>query len=237
MPATDWKEVIAADEAARFEEHATFLSGLQTKLATNGAPSRALHAKANFGAVAHLEVLADIAADAKVGMFAEPKTYDALVRYSNGSPRRQLDKKPDVRGIAIKVLGVGGKKVIPGMEDATTQDFLAIRSPATPVRDADEFISLVRAAQTPALLPLRLIGSLGFGRAIAVIKSALAGFKIPTAPLAATTYYSALPIAFGPYAVQYVFRPHDPLSVTTGGALGDELTERLRKAPVVTTSA
>src|SRR5262245_6111169 len=89
MPATDWKEAIADDETTRFEEYAAFFARLQSKSAVDGAPSRALHAKANLGVVAELEVLTDIAADAKVGMFAEPKTYHALVRYSNGAARRQ----------------------------------------------------------------------------------------------------------------------------------------------------
>lgn len=231
MPATDWKETIAPDEAARFEYYTSVLSAIQAK--AGATPSRALHAKGNLGVEGELEVLPDIAADAKLGMFAEPRTFRALVRYSNGAPRRQADKKPDVRGIAVKVFGVPGKKVIPGMEDATTQDFLAIRTASTPVRDAEEFIKLVRAAQTPALLPFRLIGSLGFGRALAVIKGALAGFRIPTAPLAATTYYSALPITYGPFAAQYVFRPHDPVTVSAGGDLGAELTARLRERPVV----
>jgi hypothetical protein len=233
MPARDWKEVIPDDEAARFERYAAVLAAIQQKRATKGVPGRALHAKANLGVIAELEILADLPADMKLGMFAEPTTHHALVRYSNGSPRHQLDRKPDVRGIAVKVFGVPGPKIIPGMESATTQDFLAIRTPSTPVRDAAEFIDLVRAAQTPALLPLRLIGSIGFSRAIAVIKGALAGFKIPTAPLAATTYYSALPIAVGPFAAQYVFRPHDPKSVSAGGELGDELAARLRTGPVV----
>jgi hypothetical protein len=233
MPATDWKELIADDEAARFEHYTAVISAFQRKAAATKAPSRGLHAKGNLGAEAELEVLGDIAADARIGMFAEPRTYRALVRYSNGAPRRQVDKKPDVRGIAVKVFGVAGTKVIPGMEDATTQDFLAIRTPSTPVRDAEEFIKLVRAAQSPVLLPFKLIGSLGLRRALQVIRAALKGFKVPTAPLAATTYYSALPIAFGPYAVQYVFRPHDALSLTTGGELGDELAARLRTAPVI----
>ncbi len=233
MPSTEWKEVVPDDEAAKFERHAAVISEIQRKR-SKGTPSRALHAKGNLGAEAEFEVLATVPADAKVGMFAEPAKYRALVRYSNGSPAHQPDRKPDVRGIAVKVFGVGGKKVIAGLEDATTQDFLAIRTPSTPVRNADEFIALVRAAQTPALLPLRLIGSLGFGRAIKIIRGALAGFKIPTAPLAATTYYSALPISYGPYAVQYAFVPRDPLTVThKGGELGDELIARLRDKPVI----
>jgi hypothetical protein len=229
MPGTDWKEVIAPDEDKRFEYFTSVLSGIQAK-AKSG---RALHAKGNLGVEATVEVLADVAADARHGMFDTPQTYPALVRYSNGAPRHQHDKKPDVRGIAIKVIGVAGDKVIPGMETAVTQDFLAIRTPVTPVRDAEEFIKLVRAAQTPALLPFRLIGSLGFTRALQVIKGALAGFKLPTAPLAATQYYSTLPSQLGPYAVHYVVRPHDPVTVTKGGELGEELATRLATAPVI----
>ncbi|MEO6775348.1 MAG: hypothetical protein ABI467_20460 [Kofleriaceae bacterium] len=228
MPGTDWKELIAPDEGQRFEYFTSVLSGIQAK----ANAGRALHAKGNLGAEATFEVLPGLAPDAGHGMFDTPRTYPAVVRYSNGAARRQHDKKPDVRGIAIKVIGVAGEKVIPGMEAAVTQDFLAIRTPVTPVRDAEEFIKLVRAAQTPLLLPFRLIGSLGLVRAFQVIKAALAGFKLPTAPLAATQYYTALPSQLGPYAVQYVIRPHDAVAVTKGGELGEELAVRLRSAPV-----
>jgi len=233
MPATDWKEVITDDEAERFERYASVFTAIQAKYAKPPPPARALHAKSNLGVLAELEVLADIPAELKLGMFEAPAKYRALVRYSNGAARRQSDKKPDVRGFAVKVLGVPGTKLIPGMETATTQDFLAIRTAATPVRDAAEFMALVRAAQTPALLPIRLIASIGLRRALGVIKGALAGFKLPLAPLAATTYYSALPISYGPFAAQFVFRAHDPLTVTTGGELGEELAKRLASGPVL----
>ncbi|HEY4177893.1 MAG TPA: hypothetical protein VGM90_13695 [Kofleriaceae bacterium] len=233
MPATDWKEIVGANEATELEELATVIGAIQAKSAVGAKLSRGLHAKGNLGLVGELEVLADIPADAKQGMFATPRTYPVLVRYSNGSPRSQPDKKPDVRGIAIKIIGVEGKKTIPGLEDAVTQDFLAIRSPTAPTRNAQEFIHLVQAAQSPALLPFKLIRRLGFRRALQIIKSALAGFRVPTAPLAATTYYTALPSQLGPYAVTYVIRPHDPLSVSKKDVLGAELAERVRTAPVV----
>jgi len=249
MPATDWKEVIPEDEAARFEHHAQVLGEMQRKRApkksefAGGAVrqgetlDRALHAKANRGLEATFEVLGDLPEEARAaGMVAAPKTYSAFVRYSNGAPRHQPDRKADVRGFAVKVLGVAGKKLIPGLEDATTQDFLAIRTPVVPMRDADEFITLVRAAATPALLPIKLVAKLGFRRGIQVIKAALAGFKIPTAPLAATNYYSALPIKWGPYAVHFAFFAQDPLTVAAGKDptfLGDELASRVCKSPVV----
>lgn len=235
-PATDWQELIAADESERFERHAAVLGAIQTHNGKNGTLDRALHAKANLGLEAEFEVLGDLPEEARVGMFAAPKKYAAVARYSNGAPRRQPDRKPDVRGLSIKIFGVDGKKVIPGLEDARTQDFLAIRTSVVPMRDADEFIALVRAAQSPALLPIKLIGSLGFRRALQIIKVALAGMRMPQASLAATSYFSALPIKFGPYAVQFAFKAHEPASpikLVDPTQLGDELAARLRKAPVV----
>src|SRR5688572_24376098 len=132
-PSTDWKEVIPEGENDRFERFASLLAEMQQK---HGGKDRALHAKQNLGLEAEFEVLGDLPADCAIGLFAAPRKYAAVVRFSNGAPRRQSDKMPDVRGLAVKLFDVDGKKVIPGMEDARTQDFLAIRTSSLPVRDA-----------------------------------------------------------------------------------------------------
>jgi hypothetical protein len=233
MPASDWKEQIAADEAERFEGYAKYLGDLQTK---RGGTDRALHAKANLGVEAEFEVLADIPEDARVGMFATPKTYPALARFSNGAAHRQSDKKMDVRGLAVKLFGVDGKKVIPGLEDEVTQDFLAIRTSSVPMADAAQFMAIVRASSTPALLPLRLIGSLGPITGFKVIKRAIGGLKAPQSSLAATSFYSALPIKYGSFAVQFAFTAKEPaaaIKLVDATHLGDELTSRLRERAVV----
>jgi hypothetical protein len=235
-PATDWQEVISADEVERFTRHASALGTMQAQHAGGGALDRALHAKANLGVEAEFEVHGNLPEEARIGMFAAPRTYRAVARFSNGAGRRQADRKPDVRGLSVKLFGVDGKKVIPGMEDATTQDFLAIRTPVVPMRDADEFMVLVRAAATPALLPFKLIGALGLRRALRVMRAALAGMKAPQSSLAATSFYSALPIKFGPYAVQYAFRARDPVApikLVEPAQLGDELAAKLRLRPVL----
>ena len=165
-PATDWAETIPADEPARLERHAEALRAIQRHAAEkSGSKARALHAKGQAGVEAELTVPADLPPHAKVGLFATAGTYRALVRFSNGAGVRQADRRPDVRGVAIKVLGVAGKKLIPGMEDAKTQDFLLIQSAATPFRNADEFVGMILAAQSPALLLPRAIGLFGFARA------------------------------------------------------------------------
>src|SRR5262245_10695861 len=105
-PATDWQELIAADEPERFERHAAVLTDIQNHHGKNGTLDRALHAKANLGLEAELEVLDGLPDEARVGMFAAPRKYAAVVRFSNGAPRRQPDRKPDVRGLSIKIFGV-----------------------------------------------------------------------------------------------------------------------------------
>src|SRR4051812_32872565 len=110
-PRTDWKETIAPDEKARFEEYGRLIAELQRKSAKDGKLDRGLHAKGHVGARARLIVLPDLPEPYRAGIFAAPGEYDAWVRFSNGVGRRQHDRKGDVRGMAVKVLGVPGKKL------------------------------------------------------------------------------------------------------------------------------
>lgn len=233
-PSTTWKEVIAPDEAATFERLAQDLAGVQAKAAQRrGSMGRGLHAKQNVVAKASFEVLPDLPAHARIGLFGAPKTYEAVVRFSNGDPHHRDDKKPDVRGIAVKVLGVGGKKLIPGMEDAPTQDFLAILTPSQPFRTPEDFVWFVTAMGSPATVLPRAIWRLGFGPFMTILKRIKAGLGAPLKPLWSNQYFSALPIRCGAHAVKYSFVPLDAsdapaLDPDLGGALG----KRLASGPV-----
>jgi Catalase len=235
-PATDWKETVPAGEPERLERLAEQLRDLQRARAAGGSASRALHAK---GAGAHAEfvVLPDLPEHARVGLFAAPATYRAYVRFSNGSPDRQHDRKGDVRGLAIKLLGVPGKKLIPGLEDATTQDFLLIQSASTPFRNADDFVWFVRAAARPALLLPRAIGHFGPIGAIRLIRKLMKSVSRPVVSVATSRYFSALPIKLGPYAVHYGLEPQaraEPGQAvgTTSEYLTEELATRLAAGPI-----
>jgi hypothetical protein len=154
------------------------------------------------------------------------------VRYSNGAGKVQADKVGDVRGFAVKVLGVEGDKVL---GDAKTQDFLAVLSPVTPFRTADEFVKIVYAARTPALAPFRVIGALGF-RGLAIVGALVKGFKIPHASLATKSFYSALPIQVGPNAARFRFQPIDAAGADLPASQDfhrEELADRLRRGPIV----
>lgn len=236
LPATDWKENIPADEAERFERYAQEMRELQAFRASVQGMGRALHTRAQAGVEAEFTVLPDVPEHARVAFFGAPGTHQAYVRFSNGSGVRQPDRKPDVRGVAIKIFGIPGKKLIPGLEDAKTQDFLMIHTPAMPVRNADEFFALVRAAKNPLLLLPRLFLGLGPVRALQVLPRLAKGLSRPIASLATTRYYSAVPIRFGAYAAKFMIEPHARNEGTekarTPEDLGEELAARLRGGPV-----
>lgn len=235
MPATDWKEVVAPGEAELFERLATQLADLQrARAAKAGTTHRALHAKNNVTTRATLTVLGDLPEHARVGLFAKPATYDAVARFSNGAGAVQPDQKPDVRGLAVKVLGVEGKKLIPGMESAPTQDFLAILSSAVPFRSPEEFVWVVINSANPATFLFKALVHLGPARMFQLLGRLQKGLSTPVATLAANRYFSALPIRFGSLAAKFSFEPASGVSQGTQPceALGAELSGRLAKGPL-----
>ena len=224
-PSTEWKEVIAPGEGAVFEQLAQDLAGVQARIAAKRGPTqRALHAKANVLVRAEFEVLAGIPEHARVGLYAEPKKYDAVVRFSNGGASPQADKKPDVRGVAVKVIGVGGKKLIPGMETALTQDFLAILTPAQPFATPEDFVWFVVNAQRPLTLLPKALFRMG-PKIFPLLSKLQKGLGAPLTALHTNRYFSALPIQFGKYAAKYSFVPLEvegasgPVDPDLGGAL------------------
>lgn len=234
-PSTDWRETIPPGEEAILLRHAEALRDLQRAHTRKSGPGRALHRKGHAGVRAEVTPRPDLPAHLRVGMFAEPRTYPAYVRFSNGSGALQRDGKGDVRGVALKVVGAPGKKLIPGMEDAKTQDFLMIRTPSTPFRDATEFVGVVRGASDPRAL-FELGREIGFGRLFAILRRLAGGLGEPVTTMAGLRYYSALPIRFGEYAAHYAFWPAGPVDMAPRGsgthALRDDLVARLREAPL-----
>jgi hypothetical protein len=234
MAATDWKEHIPEGEAAHLEELAQVVLELQRSNAKDGKPARALHAKGNAGGEAEFTIDDGLPAEARVGVFAQPGKYRAYVRFSNGSGRRQKDQVGDVRGVAVKLVGVPGKKLISSLEHAPTQDFLLIRSSTQPFKNADEFVWLLGAAKSPALLPFKLLGHFGLRRGLSILKNLAGSLKMPSS-VATTSYFSALPIRWGAHAVRYSLAALPADAGKAGSSpehLHEELASRLRRAPL-----
>jgi hypothetical protein len=229
-------ETIASDEEARFRGFADEFIALQTARSAErlGKKERALHVKQHWGAVGELLVKAPEAA--RHGVFAiTGKSWPVYVRFSNGASRPQADKQPDVRGFALKLVGVPGTKLIEGLEDAETQDFLFIDSQVIPFRTPDEFMMFQRAAKDgPGKLLPRLISSFGWARALGILWGALRAEKVKS--YATHAFHTAAPVAFGKTAAKLSLFPAEtnPAGAAPDGDdyLRRDLSERLEQGPL-----
>jgi hypothetical protein len=96
----------------------------------HGKAHRDAHPKAHGCVKGEFSVEDDLPQHLQHGVFAEPGAkYPALIRFSSANPNPHFDDRhSDVRGMAIKLLGVAGPKLLEGEIDETTQDFLLINS-------------------------------------------------------------------------------------------------------------
>jgi hypothetical protein len=223
---TQWQETVGADEETRFERYGRELVEMQRRV---GGSGRALHRNQRLGLRAAFEVLGDLPAHARHGMFATPRRCEAQIRLSNGSALQQADHKPDVRGFAVKVVGVEG----PGALGSAThaQCFLFINTPAFAFRTAEAFMGVVLAA---ARGPLPLVGHIikqhGVIGGLKHARELGKGLGKPFAGFAREAFHSAAPIACGPYAVKLRLMPvGDGAPAARRGDWGHDMTARLAK--------
>lgn len=205
-PSTEWHEIIAPDEQQRFTLYTQQLTALQTRLSKKFGPGRALHRKPLAAAKAEFEILPNLPAYAAHGLFKQPRTFQALVRISNGSMNIQADRMPDIRGLAFKVLGVEGPAALGGTTKA--QDFLLINREVFGLKNSDEFMTLVLgAAKGPLGLIAAFVKRYGWIDGFRRIGTALKSLKRPFTGFATERFFSSAPIACGPYAARIRLLP------------------------------
>jgi catalase len=239
-PSSNWQEIIKPDEKDLFESFAHFINETQKKIEkqTKGQRLRGFHAKIHAGFLAEFKVPDNLPDYARLGIFRHPRIFEAVVRFSNGTPFIQADKKPEPRGMAIKLFGVPGEKLLPNQENAMTQDFLGTsHSVTSAVRNIGQFMAFIKAEQKNRLtLPFNLVREVGFSETIRILYSlARTVLFSKVTSMATENYEGTAPIKFGPYAVKFTIAPANKTKRTmtqidknNPNFLRDELTERIR---------
>jgi len=89
------RQVVAAMQHANEQVAAKHRHGL-----------RDAHAKSHGILAGELRVKPDLPEHLSQGLFAEARSYEAWVRFSNANQAVSDDAKPDIRGLALKLMGV-----------------------------------------------------------------------------------------------------------------------------------
>jgi len=199
------------------------------------APARTerdAHPKQHGLVKAEFIIADDIPTEYRVGIFSEAKTYEAWVRYSNLSPNIP-DLKKDSRGMAIKVMGVPGEKILPDLQDAKTQDFVFMSTQVFVTKDVAGFGNLLGAINRGTVA-----AGLHFLSHPALIgRFAKVQIQIPDLP--GVRWGSTTPYLLGEgRAVKYAVFPRTPSTATLPGKdasenyLRERLVETLAAGPV-----
>ncbi len=101
---------------------------------------RDAHAKGHGCVRAEFTVEPNLPADLAKGVFSEGRSFPAWIRFSNGNGTPHDDHAGDGRGMAIKLVGVPGPKILDDEADAVTQDFVMINFPVFFIRNALEYV-------------------------------------------------------------------------------------------------
>ncbi len=171
----------------------------QQKDYDKGKAKREAHAKGQ-GLLKAKFIIEDLDTKYKVGIFKQPTTYKALIRISNSITTK--DNKKDLRGFAIKLIGVEGKKVL--QDEKHTQDFVLISGETMPLGTLQLFHDAIyyMTASNPLLLVIKLAKN----KQLHIVKKILNLRKNPTSPLD-IEYFSTTPYMFSNQIVKYKITP------------------------------
>ncbi len=152
---------------------------------------RPVFAKSHGCVKARFDVDSQLPAKYRIGAFAEAG-YNAWIRFSNDGPYgpdSPADGNNPNRGMSIKLVGVAGPKILPGFEDAVTQDFLMENNPVFFVDTAQDFLQFIQG-QIP-----------GDKQILAVMSK-----NVLPDPLDGQ-YWTPTPYSFGSDVVKYMVKP------------------------------
>lgn len=152
------------------------------------------------------QVRGDLPEHLRHGVFAEPRSYRALVRFSNG--RAEDDRQRDAHGMAIKLLEVPGEKLIEGRRHEAAQDFVLVDHETFFTGDPDDYARVNRATMGKRVRRLCAWAALLVRPALLLrIRSFIS--KRPRSPLE-SAYFSTVPYRLGDMVVKYAVTPREP---------------------------
>ena len=235
QPAPD--EHVTFDELSRVMQHIT-----RTMASRYRHAYRPVHAKSHGVLVGTLAVLPNLPESLAQGLFAEPKNYPVVMRFSTNPGDLLADNVSSPRGLALKVLNVSGDKV-PTFSGGTTQDFVCINANVFTAPDPKGFLEQIKTFDKNLETPegVKHAVSVAARATNAVLKSVhlpsatLEGIGEASTHILGESFSTVAPLRFGNYVAKIGFAPgSENLKELTGksvdlGADYNALEELIKK--------
>lgn len=187
---------------------------------------RQIHPKMNGCVKAEFIVEPGISEELKVGIFKQATCYPAWLRFSNGSTHPLPDWKKDIRGFAIKIMNVPGKKLI----GEGCQDFILMNTKDFPSDSVKKFADVLFVVTTPFKIGTLFKKIKIFFSNIPIVVRGKMKAPVKMKHPAEIPYFSTVPYRFGDEtkAVKYaVFPSKNNNLVITGSKSKDLIRENL----------
>lgn len=179
---------------------------------------RDAHAKSHGVLVGTLSVYDDLPPHLRQGLFAQPGIYPIIARFSSAPGDINSDRVPAPKGLAIKVLGVAGRKFLAGHEDELTQDFLLVNQAVIPFghitsywqmqqlleQHADDSVAAQLAVSMLAKGAASLLGVAGIETPV------FDALSMPDHHILGETFHSMAALRFGAYVAKISAAPLSP---------------------------
>ena len=209
-------EVPEEEEAQTHESLATSLRGIsETTFKDFDHATRSVHSKSHGLLIGELQVLDGLPTYLAQGIFAKMVTYPLVIRISTILGDKLDDNVSTPCGLAVKVVGVEGERLM-GTENAVTQDFVLVNGPAFLTSGPRQFLSKLKllAATTDKVPALKKVLSTvlqGTENLIEAVDGKSAAHKIlgghPETNILSETYFSQAPIMYGDYMAKISIAP------------------------------
>jgi hypothetical protein len=198
-------EVLEPNEAALIADvvEAATKQVLQSRDASpDRVAKRDAHPKAHGCVTGSFAVNTDLPVNLRVGTFQPGARYDAWIRFSNGS--QADDRENDARGMAIKVIGVEGERLLQNEDpSARTHDFLLSNHHTFFLSNITDYVGFMQTV-TEKGNPISFF--LSWNPFDMHLRAAWLARKFVTQPISSpltSRYWSATPYALGDQVVKY----------------------------------
>ncbi|RYG70760.1 catalase [bacterium] len=178
---------------------------------------RDAHAKSHGALKGELHVYDNLPPHLAQGLFAQARTYPIIVRFSSAPGDVQSDDLSSFRGMAIKAIGVEGKKVLEAEADAVTQDFLLVNHPVIPTGDVSSYLkeqlkqekkaAAPEEAQTLVSKAMRGVNEVAMKVGVE-IKPDVVGSNKPQTHILGETFFSMAAHRYGDYIAKVNATPY-----------------------------